>query len=36
MSDSAGVQVILDGNCKRWPWMRQLFVDRAYPSGFPP
>jgi len=27
ISDSAGVQVILDGIRKRWPWVKHLFAD---------
>lgn len=30
ISDSAGVQTILDGIRKRWPWVEHLFADGAY------
>lgn len=30
ISDSAGVQTILDGIRKRWPWVKHLFADAAY------
>jgi hypothetical protein len=30
ISDSAGVQGILEGVRKRWPWVKHLFADGAY------
>ena len=30
ISDSAGVQLILDATRKRWPWIKHLFADGAY------
>jgi len=30
VSDSAGVQLILDGVRKQWPWLKHLFADGAY------
>jgi transposase len=30
ISDSAGVQMILDGVRKRWPWLKHLLADGAY------
>ena len=29
IADNAGVQVILDGIRKRWPWVKHLFADEA-------
>ena len=30
ISDSAGVQMVLDAIRKRWPWVKHLFADGAY------